>query len=78
MNPPCVLDDNDWCNRHGERHVGEVKRLALMEGEPGAGYQRIWDERAGLKRTVRTKRCRHRGRAARDEQGKIKKRDAGY
>ena len=40
----CVLDENDWCERHQIKHVGRLKEISQMDDEIGEKYRKLWDE----------------------------------
>lgn len=40
----CVLDDNDYCTRHGRVHYGHLRRIALDPSETGERYRAVWDK----------------------------------
>lgn len=40
----CILNENDWCERHKIHHVGRLKEISQMEDEVGEKYRKLWDE----------------------------------
>ena len=41
----CVLDNNDYCDRHKRVHRGRELQLALLDTDDGERYRKYWDEK---------------------------------
>ena len=44
-NEPCQLDTDNYCARHGTRHVGHLRALALGTDARSQRYRAAWDKR---------------------------------
>lgn len=83
MNPPCVLEADDWCPRHKMRHHGHTRALALGSDHQSAQVRHAWDQlRSGVLHVLpdspkppAPKVCIHKGAELRDAGGKIRTAD---
>ena len=40
----CILNENDWCDRHQTIHIGRLKEISQMENDFGEKYRQLWDD----------------------------------